>query len=106
MEMTDPDISPPKHKALMSDLNKHLLSVDPKASWDNLKGCERPSFKASLAQSHNRFKAGGKSGPILTTCSAGSETNSFIFFIFLPHSSCFPVRKNYKTIRTKNIDTI
>ena len=93
MEMTDSDISPSKHKALMSDLNKHLLSVDPKASWDNLKGCERPSFKASLAQSHNRFKAGGKSGPILTTCSAGSETNSFIFFIFFAPFFLLPCKE-------------
>lgn len=35
MQMTPPEISPPKHKALKSDLNKHFLSVDPKASLDN-----------------------------------------------------------------------
>ena len=35
MQMTDPDISPSKHKSSTSDVNKIYLSLDPKASSDN-----------------------------------------------------------------------
>lgn len=33
MQMVDPDISPPEHKACTSDKNSAFLAVTPKASW-------------------------------------------------------------------------
>lgn len=81
-QMTPPDISPPQHKAWISDKKRGFLAVDPKASSDIRKVDARPSAKASFAQSHKRFKAGGKSGPMSNTYSGTNLARSFTFFHF------------------------
>lgn len=59
MQMMEPDISFPEHKACTSDKKIAIFLVDPKASSEREKLLNWLSVKAFLAQSHKRFNIGG-----------------------------------------------